>query len=125
MALSQQQPQNFVERIVAALKQDQKKVLVLAALVIVLGGMWMKMMLSGSTAPKPAAAMSAATPPPDATPATSAADARKGRGKTADSGTLLREWLEGPLPQETSRNLFELKLDYFPMDGSRPMASNS
>lgn len=124
-----QQPQTIVERISYALKQDQKKVLVLAVLVIVLGGMWAKMALSGgSTAPKSAAAMTTATTAPETTPATtgtSATDGRKGRARSADGATLLREWLEAPLPQEISRNLFELRIDYFPMDGSRPSMTNS
>lgn len=100
------------EKISALLKQDPKKALMLAVLLAVLAGMWGKMMLTGRSTPKAAAAMTIPQPAP-ATPA----DANN-QARSVDNIALLRDWMAEPLPQTITRNVFELKLDYFPMDSA-------
>jgi hypothetical protein len=94
----------------AALKQDPKKAIMLGVLVAVLLGMWAKMLFKGG--PKSAAAMTIA---PSAT--SSGADSNN-KSKAVDATAQLREWVSAPLPQDISRNLFEVKLDYYPMDAA-------
>ena len=95
----------------AALTRDPKKVIVLGVLVLVLAGMWGKT-LWGHGGPKAAAAMTIA---PSAPPAP--ADSNN-KSQRADANAQLRDWVSQPLPPEVSRNLFEVKLDYYPMDSA-------
>jgi hypothetical protein len=92
-------------------KQDQKKLIVLGVLIGVLGLMWLKMALSGH-GPKAAAAMTV-TPTAQAPTLDT-----NNKPKSADSVAMLREWVSEPLPQTVSRNMFEVKLDYYPMDAA-------
>jgi hypothetical protein len=116
--MASQQAQTISAKISRALKQDPKKALVLSVLFALLLGMWGKMFLGGGrNTPKSAAAM----PPAPMAPS---GDSQKARAKSADRNALLRDWLDQPLPQKTTRNLFELKMEYFPMDGSRPTESS-
>jgi hypothetical protein len=96
----------------AALKHDPKKAIVLVALVLVLAGMWGKMLLGGKGGPKAAAGMTIAPSAPS-----SVADSNN-KAKAVDSIAQLRDWVAQPLPQDVSRNLFEVKLDYYPMDAA-------
>jgi hypothetical protein len=110
------QPTNFVEKLNAAMKRDPKKAFVLAVLFAVLLGMWGKMMLSGGKGgPKTASAMQAArsTPRLSTTP--------NNKAKSLDATSQLQDWIAQPLPDGMSRNIFQLNLDYFPMDGTRAM----
>src|SRR5437588_6077328 len=104
------QPQTTSSAISSLLKQDPKKASALAVLLAVLLGLWGKMALSGGqSTPKAASAMSV----PQAAPAPAATTDNK--PKSTDAIGMLREWIAEPLPQGISRNLFELKLDYYPM----------
>ena len=38
--------------------------------------------------------------------------------KNVDTVAMLRDWVTEPLPQSVSRNMFEIKLDYYPMDAA-------
>ena len=83
----------------------------LALLVAVLAGLWGKMLLSGGhSAP---ASASGATLVPSVQPA--AGDSAD-KLKSQDTTDLLREWLNKPLPETVSRNMFDVKIDYYPMD---------
>jgi hypothetical protein len=94
-------------------RQDTKKVAVLGALILVLAGLWGKMALGGKAAPKTAAAMTA--PQPTSPTASNAAD---NKSRAADALGLLRDWVGEPLPQAVSRNIFEVKIDYYPIDST-------
>jgi len=111
--MAQSQNTTSLGRLTALLKKDPKKAGILTVLVAVLAAMWGKMMLSGNGAPKAAAAMtvaqSAQAPVLDSNNAP----------KSNDTGGQLRSWISEPLPPAISRNLFEVRLDYFPMDGTR------
>ena len=109
MALS---PTNPLQRLGHALKQDPKKVGILAVLLAMLGGMWGKMALTGSSAPKAASAMTVPQPAPP-----SISDSNN-KPKVTDNLALLRDWIAEPMPQAISRNIFEVKLDYYPMDAA-------
>ena len=98
--------------IVGLLKQDPKKAIVLTVLVGVLGVMWARMALSGKTSPQSASAMMVAQSVPPKLPSSN------NSGKTADNTGLLREWINEPLPYSVTRNMFEVKLDYYPMDAT-------
>jgi len=97
--------------LVGVIKQDPKKVVVLGVLILVLVGLWAKMSLGGGGA-KAAAAM---TVTPSA-PAPSIDSNNK--PKNVDTVAMLRDWVTEPLPQSVSRNMFEIKLDYYPMDAA-------
>src|SRR3954470_13430381 len=99
--------------IAGALKQDPKKVIVLGVLIALMLGLWVKMALSGHS-PKAAMAM---TVTPSATP--SMIDSNN-KAKAVDTSAILRDWVSEPLPQGVSRNIFEVQLDYYPMDLSHP-----
>jgi hypothetical protein len=94
----------------AAIKQDPKKAGMLVVLVAVLLVLWAKMMLTGGGAPKSAAGMTLAPS------AQASVQVHNNGPKVRDNSALLREWLGEPMPQGVSRNIFEVKLDYYPMD---------
>src|SRR5262249_30268145 len=75
-----------------------------------LGGLWVKMLWSGS--PKSAAAMTIPQPAPPAV-----LDSNN-KPKASDNMGLLRDWEAEPLPAGVSRNLFQVNLDYYPMDAA-------
>jgi len=108
------QETNLFVKLNAVMKRDPKKAFVLALLFAVLMAMWGKMMLSGGKGtPKAASAMPAARVAP------SVGMVPNNKAKSADAATQLQDWINQPLPGAISRNIFELKLDYFPMDGTR------
>jgi hypothetical protein len=109
MAMSQTTSQG---KLLALIKQDPKKAGALAVLLLVLLGLWGRMALSGG-GPKTAAAMPAATPAQAPSPASNNVP------RNTDEAALLREWVSEPLPDSISRNVFDLKLDYYPMDAAR------
>ncbi len=95
-------------------KAEPKKAVALVLLVTVLAGMWVKIFLFGE--PRPVAAGPA-----------NGGNLRVDPSHISNSGypmssRILIEWTRGP-NIGTKRNLFAIKLDYFPVDGSRPMFS--
>ena len=104
---------NPLANLKAALARDPKKAAVLASLVLVLGGLWMKMLLTGST--QPAAALAAIRPQPAAS--VGAVDLTPPPTLNS-SQSEFQAWLAEPA-QPLTRNLFAIKLDYFPTDASR------
>jgi hypothetical protein len=96
-------------RTLAAVRADPKKTLFLAVLLVVLGVVWMRVMSGGSDGPKKAAA--SALPAPSHAP--------KVTSSRHDAGAeALRKWLASPIaPLE--RDLFAIKLDYYPQDGAQ------
>jgi len=107
---------NSQGKLAALIRQDPKKAGILAVLVLVLGSMWVKMALSGG--PKMAGAMPVVTSAPPGPSDTNNAP------RSTDCKTLLREWVGEPLPQSVSRNIFDLKLDYYPMDATHVVADS-
>jgi hypothetical protein len=107
-------------RLNAAIKQDPKKATVLAVLVVLLLGMWGKLALSGgSGAPKAASAMTPAMPVLPAAPGSN------NKQQPQDTASLLHEWVSQPMPQTISRNIFEVKLDYYPMESGTKASEDS
>lgn len=103
---------NFVQKLSASVKADPKKASVLAILVAVLLGMWGKLILRGGNGPdKASAALAASVEDPKNVALAESENRDYARRK-------LETWLaEKPRPIE--RNLFAVKLDYFPQDASR------
>jgi hypothetical protein len=105
---------NQVQKFIALAKADPKRTGVLGVLVLVLVGIWLYRMASGNGGP--VKVIAAATP--------SAAPKVGGRVTSDTSGSdeaavALSEWLETPIAP-LGRNLFAIKLDYYPQDGSAP-----
>jgi len=107
--------QQTISNLSGLLKQDPKKALVLTVLVAVLLALWGKMMLTGKSTPQAASAMLPAPIVPVSIPTSN------NKQKSVDDQTLLREWVAEPLPQTVTRNIFEVKLDYYPMDAAHSL----
>jgi hypothetical protein len=95
-------------------KSEPKKAAALLLLAALLVGMWAKIFLF--TDPRPASGGSAGVE-----------KIKVGRTDTfrqqlSPASLALLEWTRKPITG-TKRNLFSIKLDYFPVDGSRPMFS--
>lgn len=106
-----------------ALRRDPKRAGILGVLLVVLGVLLLRGMFSGGTpsgaaaAPVPGA-VAAGLPGQDATALLNAsAPAARRAGQEA----ALRLWLAAPVPAP-QRNLFEVRLDYFPLEGGRALA---
>jgi hypothetical protein len=96
------------KKILRAMKADPKKTAVLTVLVTVLGMMWVRMAMRQKDAPALAAAATSYQVP-DSRPRQFPEDQVSANGK----------WLHGPI-NPLSRNLFAVKLDNFPLDGTGP-----
>ena len=103
---------NFPESIVRNVKAEPKKAIALGLLVAILATMWAKIFLFGDNAPPQVVAYPGGKPP-------------SGTSGIVNSGTpvgsrSLVKWTLEPITG-TKRNLFAIKMDYFPVDGSRPI----
>src|SRR3954451_11722169 len=98
--------------IAGVLKQDGKKIAVLTALLGVLGFMWVRMAMGGKGSPQSASGMTVAQSAPPTIPTSN------NGSKAADNSAMLRDWISEPLPYAVTRNMFEVKLDYYPMDAT-------
>jgi type II secretion system (T2SS) protein B len=103
---------NLPESFVRNVKAEPKKAIALALLVAILATMWAKIFLFGDTTP-PQAVANPGGRTPTGTSGTS------NSGMPVGSRTLVK-WTLEPITG-TKRNLFAIKLDYFPVDGSRPI----
>jgi len=100
------------EGMLRQVKTEPKKAAALVLLMVVLVGMWAKIFLF--TEPRQVSAGSSNTanakvPTPDTL-----------RSQLSPASRSLLEWTRKPITG-TKRNLFAIKLDYFPVDGSRPI----
>ncbi len=96
-------------RVAAMIRADPRKTLFLGVLLIILGVAWARVLSNGADAPKIASAAMVAKP---------AASAMDMTAKHNAAAEALRSWLASPIaPLE--RDLFAIKLDYYPQDGSR------
>jgi hypothetical protein len=100
------------ESIVRNVRAEPKKAVALLLLVAILGTMWAKIFLF--TEP----AQTVANPYPNGKPA-SGTSGNTNAGMPAGSRSLVK-WTLEPITG-TKRNLFAIKMDYFPVDGSRPI----
>jgi hypothetical protein len=95
----------------AAIKADPKKSSVLVALILLLGFLWLKVMLKQDPFPARLSAAALAAAP---TPAPDNPLARRSDATLA----ALADWTHNPI-SPLNRNLFAVKLDYYPQDGSK------
>jgi hypothetical protein len=103
----------WVGTFVRACRQDPKKAGVFAVLVVILGGMWVRMAVGDGPGARPGGSSArAAISPQSATGGI--LGPRRGSGVEA----ALSDWRATPILPP--RNLFAVKFDYFPRDGSRP-----
>jgi hypothetical protein len=136
--------QAWVERIGEAARQDPRKTGALGVLLLVLAVMAGRMLLTGDAQPVRAAGMSVGTDTSANTrrgagaPGATGSNAtgrtignsslalnldQAGSSRANNSSKRLREWMRAPITP-VNRNLFSVKLDYFPSDGSRPAQGN-
>lgn len=93
----------------AAFRASPGKASFLGVLVVVLGIMWIRVMSGGSDTPKPAAASTVAVSGKSSATTPIQRDA---------AWNALRQWLASPITP-VDRDLFAVKLDYFPQDGTQ------
>ncbi|HEV8377535.1 MAG TPA: hypothetical protein VGP99_01700 [Tepidisphaeraceae bacterium] len=105
---------NALDSMVRQVKAEPKKAAALALLVAVLVAMWAKIFLFSDPRPVSAGA-SGGEKVKAVTPYTL-------NQQLSPASRSLLEWTKKPITG-TKRNLFAIKLDYFPVDGSRPMFS--
>lgn len=132
---------SLVDKISEAARQDPRKTGALGVLLLVLSVMAGRMMLTGDSQPARASGMAVGNNSTSSNmrPVIGAtgAIASKASGRTIGNNSLgtnadpvatsrannsarrLNEWMRAPITS-VSRNLFSVKLDYFPSDGSRP-----
>jgi hypothetical protein len=109
--LNAQEPA-FPESLVRHIKSEPRKAAALALLVIILAGMWAKIFVFDEATPAPAVGAqreNSAVRRTDSFPRESQQASRS-----------LIDWTRKPITG-TRRNLFAIKMDYFPVDGSRPI----
>src|SRR5215211_3800751 len=105
--------QSLKHRIFRAVKADPKKTAALVVLVTTLGMMWMRMAMKHRDNPVMASTNASYVVPSNLLTTTS----EKG-------GTSPDRWLRAEIPP-LSRNLFGIKLDNFPRDGSAPLTTET
>lgn len=101
--------------VVRQVRAEPKKAVALLALGTTVMVMWARLFLFGAAAPNTAGAVEPQNPE---LPVTSASAPQN------DSPALraLSEWVQGPIAPIT-QNVFALKIDYFPQDGSKVVAT--
>ena len=106
---------SMISDIQTAIKSDPKKTGFLSVLLVVLFVMVGRMMLSSGGKSMPALAAAATGQGSTATfnPAT---PIQQPQNRTVRAA--MQKWAEAPVPQ-VSRNLFAVRMEYFPVDGSR------
>ncbi len=93
-------------RLTQAVRADPKKAGVLGVLVLAMAGLWARAWMSGDAGPQIAHAASQSVAP------------TAGGKDVTGNGAAIAEWSRGSI-QPLGRNLFAVKLDYFPQDGAR------
>jgi hypothetical protein len=102
----------LVEKLTAAIRQDPKKSGILGFLVLVMVVLWIKVATGGNTpAAGPAGALAAAVTQLQDQPAAESTVKSDNAERAA-----LDQWISQPVTP-SGRNLFFIKLDYFPRDG--------
>ena len=112
--IAQMETSGAVESMLKQVKSEPKKAAALALLVAVLVGMWVKIFLFGD----PRAVTAGPIGGEKVKPGTS----HILNQQLSPASRSLLDWVKKPITG-TKRNLFTIKLDYFPVDGTRPMFS--
>src|SRR5947199_6177317 len=102
------------DSMVRQVKSEPKKAVALALLVAVLVGMWVKIFVFGDPHPVTAGAFPGGRIKTDSS--------YSSIQQLSPGSRILLDWVKKPFTG-TKRNLFAIKLDYFPVDGTRPMFS--
>lgn len=98
-------PARFPQHLVEQVRQNPGRAGLLAVLLLVMGVLWTRALLSGRGAAVPAAA--------EASGVSQLSPAGPPARQIPEATRRLQEWLRTPLVS-ASRNLFAIKLDYFP-----------
>lgn len=103
---------NPVAKALAAARRDPKKASVLLGLVVLMGFMWLRVAMKSDPFPASAGASTVAAVTP-----TSAVEPSFPRRSDATVAAF-RDWTHNPIGS-LGRNMFAVKLDYYPQDGSQ------
>src|SRR5687768_11955138 len=112
--IAQPETSGALDSMMKQVKAEPKKAAALVLLVVVLAGMWVKIFIFGD--------------PRTVTAGPLGGDKGKNERtyisnqQISPASRSLLEWTKKPITG-TKRNLFAIKLDYFPVDGTRPMFS--
>jgi hypothetical protein len=137
--LKQGEHKSWTESLAASCRQEPRKALTMAALASVLLVLWGRMLLTGDSRPAHAGAATVNATPNNAQARSARASATPhvtvsmNRGGSSlpgvkpaaglpprdDSRRKLREWMSQPV-RPIARNLFAVKLEYYPRDANRP-----
>lgn len=104
---------NWQERIVRQVRGEPRRAVALGVLVVVMGFMWGRALLTGKPTPSRASgnvAKAAATTEQTTSP------------QLTRAVRELQDWKRAPVGL-IHRNLFSVRLEYFPQDGSKPASS--
>lgn len=102
-------------RLSAVIRQDPKRGVLLAALSLVLLVMAGRLLMKGRSVPSRASAV----PLMDASGLPTGQVQTRARVRSGDVGDSLQRWIESDIPLVIGRNVFAVKLEYFPLDGTR------
>jgi hypothetical protein len=106
---------NWQERIVRQVRGEPKRAAALTVLIVVMGVMWGRAVLTGKSTPSRASA----------NVVKAAGEAAAGPAVNSQLSRALQElqdWKRAPVGL-IHRNLFAVRLEYFPQDGSKPQSS--
>lgn len=111
---------NWLNGVLQSLRADMKKTVSLGVLgVVFLIMLGRQVLTGGKAAPASAGAAIAGRNDPVAAPSVAAA----GPSRSAIAAEALAAWSQGPVPP-VSRNFFSVRIEYFPLDGSRTTQSD-
>jgi hypothetical protein len=131
--------QNPLENLVKAMRADPKKAAALAVLAACLGVMVVRTVMPGGGGPSGARAASGTAAASGVGGASGSGNSgqgaagflnpwRTGSGGSANQplslSAAIQKWSDAPVPP-VSRNLFAVRIDYFPVDGSRTTQFNA
>jgi hypothetical protein len=97
-------------RLAMVIREDPRKAVVLVVLVLVMVGLWVKVLMGSNGAPRRAGASVT-----QITPAAAQKTVAKDNARVS-----MKDWMRDPVKGlDLERNLFAVKLDYFPQDGTK------
>lgn len=103
-------PENWAQRLLQQAKERPGRATFAVALLVLMAFMWGRYLMSSGSQGMPAAAQAAALPVSTPKPA------------TPPGVVALRQWLQAPITL-SRRNMFAVRLDYFPPDSTQAAAA--
>ena len=114
--MSERSDSSWQDRLLSRIKAQPARAAVLTILLAVMGVLWVRHFSGGGSA-KPASAARTVGPQPVAV------GAGKGAENVSRAAAALKDFLQRP-PATIRRNFFAVKMEHFPMDGSKATAGD-